>query len=109
MIDKELLGRAHGALSVAGDRGPCVGVLRELVAAIEAEGLLEPGEVQIRVKPQLTPSLYFVASSGAVVNLKLIDVDGLAQFHPDRRIELRFLQILLEYATEMVAEALDAQ
>lgn len=108
MIDRDLLGRAHGALSVA-KNGPCVGVLRELVEAIEAGGMPEPGEVEIRVAPQLTPSLYFVASNGAVVNLKLIDVEGLAQFHPDRRIELRFLQTLLEYATEMVAEALDAQ
>lgn len=105
MIDKELLGRAHGALSVAGN-GPCVGVLRELVEAIEAQGVPQPGEVEIRVPPYSTPSLYFVASNGAVVNLKAIDVEGLTRFHPDRRIEMRFLQALLEHATKLVAEAL---
>ena len=103
MIDKELLGRAHGALSVAGN-GPCVGVLRELVEAIEAQGVPQPGEVEIWVPPHSTPNLYFVASNGAVVNLKAIDVEGLTRFHP--RIEMRFLQALLEHATKLVAEAL---
>lgn len=38
MISAELIGRAYGALSVSGNGGPCVGVLRELVEAVEAEG-----------------------------------------------------------------------
>src|SRR4051794_35458402 len=78
VISKELLGRAHGALSVAGN-GPCVGVLRELVEAIEAEG----GGSEY-------PTLHY-RSREVQANLGLVTVDYLRQ---RSSTELRFMQIL---------------
>lgn len=93
MISKELLGRAHGALSVAGN-GPCVGVLRELVEAIEAEG----GGSEY-------PTLHY-RSREVQANLGLVTVDYLRQ---RSSTELRFMQILLERAQDVVLAALDSQ
>jgi hypothetical protein len=93
VISKELLGRAHGALSVAGN-GPCVGVLRELVEAIEAEG----GGSDY-------PTLYY-RSREVQVNLGLATVDYL-----QRRsgVELRFMHVLLERAQSVVLQAWNSQ
>lgn len=93
MISKELLGRAHGALSVAGN-GPCVGVLRELVEAIEAEG----GGSDY-------PTLYY-RSREVQVNLGLVTADYLRQ---QGQVELRFMHVLLGCARNVVLQALDSQ
>jgi hypothetical protein len=93
VISRELLGRAHGALSVAGN-GPCVGVLRELVQAIEAQG----GGSDY-------PTLYYRSREGQV-NLGLVSVDYLRQ---RRGVELQFMHVLLEHARDAVLAALDSQ
>lgn len=93
MISKELLGRAHGALSVA-NNGPCVAVLRELVEAIEAEG----GGSDY-------PTLYY-RSREVQVNLGLASVHYLRQRHG---VELQFMHVLLEHARDAVLAALDSQ
>jgi hypothetical protein len=93
MISKELLGRAHGALGVA-NNGPCVGVLRELVEAIEAEG----GGSDY-------PTLLY-RSREVQVDLGAHTVNHLRQ---QGQVELRFMWVLLERAQRVVLQALDSQ
>jgi hypothetical protein len=93
VISKELLGRAHGALSVAGN-GPCVGVLRELVEAIEAEG----GGSDY-------PTLLY-RSRQVQVDLGVHTVHHLRQ---QSQVELRFMHVLLERALSVVLAAWNSQ
>lgn len=104
VISRDLLGRAHGALSVAGN-GPCVAVLREILASIE--GSVPPPEqaAVVLVSALGSPTLMYVSAVGSV-DLGRNDVDSLRAWAAAYPIELRFAQALLRHALLMVDTAI---
>lgn len=104
MITRELLGRAHGALSVS-DNGPCVAVLREILESIEGDVPSPHHPAVVAVSTLGSPTLMYVSTAGSV-DLGRTDVQGLRDWAAGKPVELRFIEALLDHAANMVAGVL---
>lgn len=102
MIDKELLGRAHGALGVLRDTDPGAGVLRELLAAVEDTWPVSEGAVGVVVSPGGLPALVYVG-----VDRRVVLSDPELDLESPSRVELRVMLALVDHAREALAEVLD--
>lgn len=106
MITPEMLGRAHGALATMKPTDAGSVILRDLVAAIE--GAMPSGGRHVLTVPAAgKPALMYV-SNGSVVSLGQVDTDQLRRWSDtEGRVELRFMQALLDHASEVVAKVLN--
>jgi hypothetical protein len=105
MISRDLLGRAHAALSVSPNGGPCTGVLREILSSIEGH-VPEPGSTAVALISAMgSPTLVYVSPKGAV-NLGEIDAQSLRNRWGMHPVELRFMQALLVHALGMLDQAI---
>ena len=105
-LSRDLLGRAHGALAVSGGNGPCVGVLREILSAIEGDVPATTSPAAVLVSTMGQPTLMYV-SADRVVNLGVIDPAELREWAQTNPVHLRFIQALLVHATLLVDEAIN--
>jgi len=102
MITRDVLGRAHGALAVSGGNGPCTGVLREILAAIEGHVPDTSSAAVTMVSNLGDPTLMYVSAT-ASTNLGMVTVEQLRELPA---VQLRFIAALLEHATVLVDEVL---
>lgn len=106
MITPEMLGRAHGALATMKPTDAGSVILRDLVAAIE--GSVPSGGRHVLTVPAAGPPLLMYVSNGSTVNLGEVDPDHLRRWSDNEgRVELRFIQALLDHASEVVAKVLN--
>jgi hypothetical protein len=102
-ISPELLARAHGALSVAKDNGPCAGVLRELVEAVE-DATPPQGSRVFVVPPNHFPALmYACADTTVVLTTPTLDLQRAVGL-----LQLRILAVVLAHVDAQVDAAIEA-
>jgi hypothetical protein len=102
MISRDLLGRAHAALSVSPNGGPCTGVLREILSSIEGDVPPPEAAGAAVVSTMGDPTLVYVSSSGVV------DLGGAVGLNLPV-VHLRFIQALLDHASQLVDTALNVE
>lgn len=107
-LSRDLLGRAHGALSVAGDKGPCVAVLREILSSIEGSVPSGDASAVVLVSTLGDPTLVYVSSAGAVDLGAINPVDLRDWAQGQGPVHLRFIEALLQHASLSTDAALHA-
>ena len=105
-LSRELLGRAHGALSVSGDSGPCVAVLREILNSIEGVVPAPAASAVVLVSSMGDPTLVYVSSAGAVDLGSMIEAGDLRDWaQRNGSLHLRFTEALLQHGLALVDTA----